>query len=202
MTKHHGWCHTGCHPGPHSWWPDTAWQHQSRLPDKAPQTSCPMSCCQSDYTVFTCHELVATQYRKMNLFLGACMQIMAIYWYFQRWHLCWAAGLAWVIHEQTFIFPSHWSWWTSGHYVRGYCTLNPLRSCGLGEPCGHGSCSCWCCWDVQFASCSQWATFCGPTTASVRKWSTFYFKDLSALFLILPPKNTKWIRTPPETKCC
>ena len=30
--------------------------------------------------------------------------------------------------------------------MRGeYCTLDPLRSCGEGEPCGHSSCSCWCC---------------------------------------------------------
>lgn len=76
MTKHHGWCHTGCQPGPHSWWPDTAWQVQSRLPDKASKTSCPMSCCQSDYIVFMCHELVANpEYKKINLFARLGMKM-------------------------------------------------------------------------------------------------------------------------------
>lgn len=59
MTKHHGRRHTGCQTGPHSWWHDTAWQVQSLLPDKALWTTCPMSCCQSDYTVFAWHGLVA-----------------------------------------------------------------------------------------------------------------------------------------------
>lgn len=32
--------------------------------------------------------------------------------------------------------------------------LDPLRLSGLGEPCGHSSCSCWCCLDLQYSSCS------------------------------------------------
>lgn len=74
MTKDHGWCHTGCQPGPHSWWRDTAWQVQSLLSDKTPQTTCPMSCCQSDYTVFICLALASAFDMKMNPFFRASVK--------------------------------------------------------------------------------------------------------------------------------
>lgn len=117
MTKHHGWCHTGCQPGPHSWWPDSVWQVQSRLPDKAPQTSCPMSCCQSDYAVSACHRLVTKHDVKKLTPLS------------DRAWLTWEIANFNVRYKQTFCFPSHWSWWTLGQ-----CGVNTV----LWDPPGLG----------------------------------------------------------------
>lgn len=154
MTKHHGWCHTGCQPGPHSWWPDSVWQVQSRLPDKAPQTSCPMSCCQSDYAVSACHRLVTKHDVKKLTPLS------------DRAWLTWEIANFNVHYKQTFCFPSHWSWWTLGQCGVNTVLWDPPGLGGLSEPCVRGSCSYWCCKDLQYSSCSLlWLSF----SYSIRK---------------------------------
>lgn len=151
MTKHHGWCHTGCQMGPHSWWHDTAWQVQSLLPDKALQTTCPMSCCQSDYTIFAWHGLVSKgdmkndavyQTKYENYLLSILKSVLSVKLSFLHCR-CTSVCLSIMQILINIILLSV-----------GYCTSGPPGLEGLGGPCGWTSCSYWWDKDLQYSSCS------------------------------------------------